>query len=108
MIGAGELKYSITFWDRTDQKESDYGSVDDSFAEGITCRAGWKQLSGSETLLSETVSNRTAGQFKIRYRSSIVETSYIVFQGNKYNIEVIDHDSFNGVTLITVIKIVDR
>lgn len=105
---AGTLRYSITFFDRTDQSESDYGSVDATYAQGITCRAKIQQLSGSETIQSDTLVNKTVIQVTIRYRSGLSEKSYITLESEKYAIEVIENRSFKGETILTCSKIVDK
>ena len=106
MIAAGKLNKSITFYDRTDQKESDYGSMDETFTEGITCRAFVKFLSGSETIQSETLANTTAVQFMIRYRSAVTESQRILYDGNYYAIRVIEQDDKKTMLTITTAKIV--
>lgn len=106
MIGAGKLRHSITFYDRSDNKESDYGSVDESFAEGITCRAAVKFMSGSETMQSQTMVNITVVQFTIRYRSGVTETQRILWQGDYYAVKVIEQDEKQTTQIITTTKIV--
>lgn len=106
MIAAGKLNKSITFYDRTDQKETDYGSMDETFAEGITCRAAVKFISGSETIQSETLSNITVVQFMIRYRSAVNEKQRILYDGDYYAVRVIEQDEKKTMQTITTAKIV--
>lgn len=106
MIAAGRLTKSITFYDRTDAKESDYGSMGETFAEGITCRAAVKFISGSETIQSETLSNTTVVQFMIRYRSAVTESQRILYDGDYYQVRVIEQDEKKTMLTITTAKIV--
>lgn len=106
MIGAGKLRHSITFYGRTDDQESDYGSVGEAFAEGITCRAAVKFVSGAETIQSQTLVNTTAVQFMIRYRSAITEKMKILWDSSYYAIKVIEQDEKKTMLTITTTKIV--
>lgn len=106
MIAAGRLTQSITFYTRSDQQESDYGSIDGTFAEGITCRAAVKFVSGAETILSETLANTTVVQFMIRYRAAISEEMKIAWDGAEYAIKVIEQDEKKTMLTITTTKIV--
>lgn len=106
MIAAGKLNQVITFYGRTDQKENDYGSMDETYAEGITCRAQVKFISGSEVIRSETLANTQAVQFIIRYRSGINEKMRILYDGSYYAVRVIEHDEKKTMQTITTAKIV--
>lgn len=103
---AGDLRHTITFYSKTTGKDK-YGAATESYALLFSVRAKIRYLRGDEILLSSTTVNTTSLQFIIRQRSGITESMEIEYEGNRYNIQVIEVAERSTMMKITAAKIVN-
>lgn len=103
---AGDLRHSISFYGKALSKDQ-YGAATESYTLLFSVRAKIRYLRGDEILLSSTTVNTTSLQFIIRQRSDISEEMEIEYEGNRYNIQVIEVAERSTMMKITAVKIVN-
>lgn len=85
---AGALRERIEIWSYTAAKGA--GAPKKTYAKWISVRAEWHQISGKETILSETPTATTVDQFTVRYREGIEESMRVKFRDRFYGIQVLE------------------
>ncbi len=104
---AGPLKYKVVIYERTDTRDSDLGSYKETYSIFLTTRADVRFMSGAEVIQNEALTNTAVVRFIIRYREGIDETMEVEFDGDRYNIKVIE-PGYNKVMLtLTCTKIIN-
>jgi len=103
----GALRSKIVIYERTDVRNSDYGSTEETFAEYLTTRAEVRFMSGNEVLQNETIANVSTATFIIRYRAGIDEKMEVEYNSDRYNIKVIEENTRKTMLKLTCQKIVN-
>lgn len=103
----GPLRTKIVIYERTDVRNSDYGSTEETYTEFLTTRAEVRFMSGSEVLQNETIANVAAVTFIMRYRSGITETMEVEYDLDRYNIKIIEENTRKTMLKLTCQKIVN-
>lgn len=103
---AGDLRHRITFYSKTVGKDQ-YGAATESYTLLFSVRAKIRYLRGDEILLSSTTVNTTMMQFIIRQRSDISEEMEVEYNGDRYNIQIIEVAERSTLLKITAVKIVN-
>lgn len=103
----GGLRAKIIIYQRTDVRNTDYGSTEETYSEFLTTRADVKFMSGAEVLQNETIANVSVVTFIIRYRTGILETMEVEYDSDRYNIKVIEENQRKTMIKMTCQKIVN-
>jgi len=103
---AGDLRHRITFYSKTVGKDQ-YGATTEDYTLLFSVRAKIRYLRGDEILLSSTTVNTTSLQFIIRQRNDISESMEIEYEGDRYNIQVIEVAERSTMMKLTASKIIN-
>ncbi len=103
---AGSLRHKITFYSRADVKDA-YGAMTETYTEEFSMRAETRYLKGAEIIMNSTLSNTTTIQFITRYRSTVTESMQIGYDGDRFDIRVIEVSGKKQMLKITATKILN-
>ena len=94
-IGRLDKRISIV---KNSQSQDDYGSPVETKETVLTCWSSVRNKSGKEQFQASTPFTKVVASFFIRYRKNILinETMQVEFQGNIYNIILVDNYNFSN------------
>ena len=99
---AGRLRQRITIQQLTTTQDANTGEGIESWADHVTLWADVRPLNAREYIAAAATQAQLNAMVTIRYRSDIVPTMRIVYNGKTYNIDGVLPDSRSGREWLTI------